>query len=172
MFYKDPLQLYRPGYTSLQSTSTFPGRSATKNVGRSAENLTTLDIENDRSYQDFERYLEKFPDTNVVELDVVEGAGGKSEQVLLTMLFRNCSLMLIFLMEADRKDNVQDVFQRIYTHLGAELYRKLFPVILTDNGASFKDPAIFERPEGELLSRVFYCDPMASWQKGRLEKNS
>ena len=125
----------------------------------------------DRSYQDFERYLEKFPDTNVVELDVVEGAGGKSEQVLLTMLFRNCSLMLIFLMEADRKDNVQDVFQRIYTHLGAELYRKLFPVILTDNGASFKDPAIFERPEGELLSRVFYCDPMASWQKGRLEKN-
>ncbi|MFR5106138.1 MAG: hypothetical protein ACLTEB_13060 [Blautia obeum] len=50
-------------------------------------------------------------------------------------------------------------------------YRKLFPVILTDNGASFKDPAIFERPEGELLSRVFYCDPMASWQKGRLEKN-
>ena len=96
----------------------------------------------DRSYQDFERYLEKFPDTNVVELDVVEGAGGKSEQVLLTMLFRNCSLMLIFLMEADRKDNVQDVFQRIYTHLGAELYRKLFPVILTDNGASFKDPAI------------------------------
>ena len=48
-----------------------------------------------RSYQDFERYLEKFPDTNVVELDVVEGAGGKSEKVLLTMLFRNCSLMLI-----------------------------------------------------------------------------
>lgn len=125
----------------------------------------------DRSYLDFERYLEKFPDTNVVELDVVEGAGGKSEKVLLTMLFRNCSLMLIFLMDADRKDNVEDVFQRIYTHLGAELYRKLFPVILTDNGASFKDPAIFERPEGELLSRVFYCDPMASWQKGRLEKN-
>ena len=46
---------------------------------------------------------------------MVEGAGGKSEKVLLTMLFRNCSLMLIFLMEADRKDNVQDVFQRIYT---------------------------------------------------------
>lgn len=92
-----------------------------------------------RSYQDFERYLEKFPDTNVVELDVVEGAGGKSEKVLLTMLFRNCSLMLIFLMDADRQDNVEDVFQRIYIHLGADLYRKLFPVILTDNGASFKN---------------------------------
>ncbi len=102
---------------------------------------------------------------------MVEGAGGKSEKVLLTILFRNCSLMLIFLMDADRQDNVEDVFQRIYIHLGADLYRKLFPVILTDNGASFKKPDIFERPEGELLSHVFYCDPMASWQKGRLEKN-
>ena len=39
--------------------------------------------------------------------------------------------MLIFLMDADRQDNVEDVFQRIYIHLGADLYRKLFPVILT-----------------------------------------
>ena len=96
---------------------------------------------------------------------MVEGAGGKSEKVLLTMLFRNCSLMLIFLMDADRQDNVEDVFQRIYIHLGADLYRKLFPVILTDNGASFKKPDIFERPEGELLSHVFYCNPMASCRR-------
>ena len=34
-----------------------------------------------------------------------------------------------------------------------------------------KNQTFFERPEGELLSHVFYCDPMASWQKGRLEKN-
>ena len=27
----------------------------------------------------FEKYLEEYPDTNVVELDVVERAGGKSE---------------------------------------------------------------------------------------------
>lgn len=100
----------------------------------------------------------------MVELDVVEGAGGKSEQVLLTMLFRNCSLMLIFLMEADRKDNVQDVFQRIYTHLGAELYRKLFPVILTDNGASFKDPAILNGLKVNFYPVSFTAIP---WLPGR-----
>lgn len=72
-----------------------------------------------------------------------------------------------------RKGRSYQDFERylVYIHLGADLYRKLFPVILTDNGASFKKPDIFERPEGELLSHVFYCDPMASWQKGRLEKN-
>ena len=36
----------------------------------------------------------------------------------------------------------------------------------------FKDPEIFERPGNTArLSRVFYCDPMSSWQKGKLEKN-
>ena len=34
-----------------------------------------------------------------------------------------------------------------------------------------KNQTFLKRPEGELLSHVFYCDPMASWQKGRLEKN-
>ena len=33
-----------------------------------------------RTYHHFEKYLEEYPDTNVVELDVVEGAGGKSEK--------------------------------------------------------------------------------------------
>lgn len=125
-----------------------------------------------RTYHHFEKYLEEYPDTNVVELNVVEGAGGKSENVLLTMLFRNCNLMLIFLIEADNRKNIREVFLWLYEQLGADLYHKLFPVILTDNGSSFKDPEIFERPGNTArLSRVFYCDPMSSWQKGKLEKN-
>lgn len=125
-----------------------------------------------RTYKDFDAYLKKHPDTNVVELDVVEGAGGKSEKVLLTMLFRNCNLMLVFLMDADNRECVTEVFSWFYDQLGSQLYQKLFPVILTDNGSSFKDPDIFEKPGGkDRLSSVFYCDPMASWQKGRLEKN-
>ena len=43
---------------------------------------------------------------------------------------------------------------------------------MTDNGGSFQDPAVFEKPDcEEVATKVFYCDPMASWQKGRLEKN-
>ena len=137
-------------------------RKAPKNTG----------YRENRTYHHFEKYLEEYPDTNVVELNVVEGAGGKSENVLLTMLFRNCNLMLIFLLEADNRKNIREVFLWLYEQLGADLYHKLFPVILTDNGSSFKDPEIFERPGNTArLSRVFYCDPMSSWQKGKLEKN-
>lgn len=53
-----------------------------------------------------------------------------------------------------------------------ELFGRLFPVILTDNDSAFKDTGIFARENGQgMCTRIFYCDPMASWQKGQLEKN-
>lgn len=126
----------------------------------------------ERTYADFQTYMSLFPETAVVEMDVVEGSGGKDDQVFLTLFFRNCSLMLIILLPADRREYIRQVFDTLLEELGAELYSKLFPVILTDNGGSFQDPAVFERPDHEeVTAKVFYCDPMASWQKGRLEKN-
>lgn len=125
-----------------------------------------------RTYKDFEKYMADHPDTSVVEMDVVEGAGGKSQNVLLTLFFRSCALMLIFLMDADSTENVADVFDWFYDQLGPEIYGKTFPLILTDNGSSFKDPEIFGKMNDQKqLCHIFYCDPMASWQKGRIENN-
>ena len=102
----------------------------------------------------------------------MEGAGGKSGPVLLTLFFRNCSLMLLFLLPGDRRKYVQDVFDLLLSELGPQTYSQLFPIILTDNGSSFLDPSLFEMPyRQDVLTKVFYCDPMSSWQKGRLEKN-
>ena len=53
-----------------------------------------------------------------------------------------------------------------------ENFRKIFPVILTDNGSEFKYTQELERTDqGEQRTRLFYCDPQASWQKAQLEKN-
>ena len=46
-----------------------------------------------RTYRDLLDFLASSPDSSIVELDVVEGAGGKSGPVLLTLFFRNCSLI-------------------------------------------------------------------------------
>ena len=125
-----------------------------------------------RTYADFESYMAQHPDTPVVEMDVVEGSGGKNENVFLTLLFRSCLLMLVFLLPADRREYVREIFDFLYDNLGPETYARLFPLILTDNGSSFKDPKVFERETGDGgHTRVYFCDPMASWQKGRLEKN-
>lgn len=125
-----------------------------------------------RTYSDFERYLAQHPNDQVVEMDVVEGSGGKNEKVFLTLLFRSCQLMLIFLLPGDRREYIREVFDLLYDKLGPETYSRLFSLILTDNGSSFKDPLVFEREDGSGgHTRLYFCDPMASWQKGRLEKN-
>lgn len=50
--------------------------------------------------------------------------------------------------------------------------KDLFPVILTDNGSEFKHVIEMETTETmENRMQIFYCDPMASWQKPHIEKN-
>ena len=56
--------------------------------------------------------------------------------------------------------------------LGTEVFQRLFPVILTDNGSEFKRPDDLELTEYyEYRTRLYYCDPMAFWQKPHIEKN-
>ena len=121
-----------------------------------------------RTYEDFLEYTAANPDTPVVEIDSVEGRkGGK---VLLTVFFRNSNLMLAFLRDRNTARSVTEVFEWLYNVLGHEQYCRLFPIILTDRGSEFTDPVSIECTKfGEIRSRVFYCDPQRSDQKGGCE---
>ena len=58
--------------------------------------------------------------------------------------------------------------------LGHELFKKLFPVILTDNGSEFSNPRAIEYGSERfknLRTRVFYCDAGSPYQKGAIEVN-
>ncbi len=124
-----------------------------------------------RTYTDFTSYMEQNPKLSIVEMDTVIGARG-SGNVLLTMLFRKTNFMLIFLLPDKSQASVNTVFDKLTLLLGIDLFRKLFPVILTDNGTEFKGVHNLEFTEnGARRTRIFYCDPQASWQKGRIEKN-
>lgn len=122
-----------------------------------------------RSFADFLVYAGYHPDLQIVEMDTVIGRiGGK---VLLTLLFRNLDLLLIFLLPCNTQSAVLEVFDQLEQTLGLGLFQACFPVVLTDNGAEFQNPAILENTSnGRPRCRIFYCDPMASWQKGRIEK--
>ena len=80
--------------------------------------------------------------------------------------------MLLFLMPDGTADSVKQVFNYLEHGLGTEVFRRLFPVILTDNGSEFKRPFELEYNE-DMVPRtsIYYCDPMASWQKPHIEKN-
>ena len=98
-----------------------------------------------RSYGDYCRFLLENPGTHAAELDSVE----------------------------DRKDaaSVAAFFNSLWERLGPGLFRAMFPAILTDNGSEFSDPEAIEKaPDGSPRTRLFYCDPCASNQKGAIER--
>lgn len=134
--------------------------------------LAAREFRSGRTYEDFQKYLREHPGVSVVEMDTVEGGKENSKQAFLTLFFRCCSLMLIFVLEEKTQDHVIEVFDLLHEKLGQESFQGLFPVILTDNGSEFQFPARLECDKnGEIRTRVFYCNPNSSWQKGMIEKN-
>jgi len=123
-----------------------------------------------RSYSDFGEFILKHPNKHIVEMDTVHGCKGSKS--LLTFFFRNSSLMLIFLLDACTQDAVNAVFDSLYLKLGKDVFNQTFPIILTDNGSEFKAPTLLEFDDNNARrTHLFYCDPMASHQKGCIEKN-
>ncbi len=130
-----------------------------------------LNYRQGRTYEDFQRYMEEHPDTPIVEMDTIRGKVTK-EQVVLTIMFNQTSVMLMFLMEDESAEPVIKVFDTLTKRLGVRRFRKLFPVILTDNGKCFKSAMAMEYTKsGAPRTKIFYCDPQASWQKPHVEKN-
>ena len=121
-----------------------------------------------RTYEDFETYLAANPDIPIVEMDSVEGRkGGK---VLLTIYFRNCSLMLAFIRDNNTAKSVTEVFDWLYEQLGHDTFTALFQVIITDRGSEFTNPLAIEfNKDNERRTHIFYCDPQRSDQKGGCE---
>ena len=136
-------------------------------------NVTLKDrtFRKDRTYKDFNEFIIKNKTACIVEMDTVEGKKG-TDKCFLTMLFRNCNLMLIFLLKEQTQEEVIRIFDHLTDVLGIELFKKLFEVILTDNGHEFQDRLRLESDmNGAIRTRIYYCDPNRSNQKGALEKN-
>jgi IS30 family transposase len=98
--------------------------------------------------------------------------GKKGGKVLLTLHFVVPQLMLGFLRDANTSQSVIDVFNELYQALQPEAFKRLFQVILGDNGTEFSNPNAIENDlDGNPRASVFYCDPSAPYQKGAIENN-
>lgn len=120
-----------------------------------------------RTYEDYLKYADEYPDMPLVEMDTVVGSGSK---VLLTLHFVESSLMLAFIRDANTSASVAAIFAQLREKLGRDAFAALFPVILTDNGTEFSNPRAIEELSGGK-TKIFYCRPNSSWQKGAIENN-
>ncbi|MDO4266788.1 MAG: IS30 family transposase [Eubacteriales bacterium] len=124
-----------------------------------------------RTYEEYLEYMSRNPDAMVSQMDsVVLHKGG---QTLLTILFTNCDLQLMYLRERNTAASVTEIFADLRRRLGGKGFCTLFQVILTDRGSEFTDPVRIEgsEAEGKGQCRVFYCEPMNSNQKSSCERN-
>lgn len=139
-------------------------------AGKPVEHKVDTGCRIGRTYADYQSFMAANPELRAVEMDSVIGRiGGK---VLLTLMFPWCGLMLAFLRDRNDSQSVIDAFSRLRNLTDPALYRRLFPVLLGDNGSEFSNPKALELdPHGDLRTRVFYCDPRATNQKARIERN-
>lgn len=120
-----------------------------------------------RTYEDYIEFMRGNP-VPVVQMDTVKG--GISGKVLLTLHFVASGFMLAILRDANTSRSVIQAISHLDAVLGRELFKKLFPVLLTDNGCEFSNPMRIEADlNGEIRTRVFYCDRNRPDQKGSIE---
>ena len=129
-------------------------------------------IRKGRTLENMNNYLKEHPNANVVEMDTVIGKF-EDKKCILTLYFRNSKLMLMFLIDKYKTSSVTKVFKSLQKQLGINDFKRLFEVILTDNGWEFSKPEEIEidSKTGEKLINIYYCEPYSSWQKGGIERN-
>lgn len=129
-------------------------------------------IKKGRRIIDFEKYKKNNPNANIVEMDTVIGKF-EDKKCIMTLYFRKSKLMLMYLINKYKPSEVTKVFETIKKALGIDIYKRLFEIILTDNGWEFSKPDDIEinYETGEKLINIFYTEPYSAWQKGGIERN-
>ena len=124
-----------------------------------------------RTYKDYKAYIELNPDVSIAQMDTVYNdiTNGPFVQ---TFKLLPTGLLLALYHESKTALSMKNGVDKLESILGTELFRKHIHVLLTDRGSEFSDADGIEiDADGLLRTRVFYCDPMQSGQKGSLENN-
>ncbi len=121
-------------------------------------------------YEDYLHYVEEY-DVFTVEMDCVEGL--KSDKaVLLTFTWVELSFQIALILEEQTSEEVVKALDKIEESLGIEMFKQVFPLILTDNGKEFSNISDMETSKtGCKRTKIFFCDPNRSDQKGACENH-
>ena len=122
-----------------------------------------------RTYKDFKQYTEDNPDVFVTQMDTVYN-DETNGPFIQTFKFVCAGILFAIYQESKTALSMKQGVDLLETILGKELFRKYVHVLLTDRGPEFSAADAMETDtDGSRRTRVFYCDPMQSGQKGTLE---
>ncbi|WP_320993219.1 IS30 family transposase [Enterocloster bolteae] len=105
------------------------------------------------------------------EMDTVKGKRGKSKNSLLVLTERKTRDEIIFKLPDHTAEAVVDALDRLERKWGA-MFKEVFKTITVDNGSEFAYCEELERSilnEGEQRTKLYYCHPYSSWERGTNE---
>lgn len=106
-------------------------------------------------------------------MDSVVGRRGKSKKTLLTLTERKTRREYVFLQRDKSAAAVVDALDLLERRWGKELFRRVFKTITVDNGTEFSDCSGIEKSVyGGLRTKVYYCHPYSSWERGTNENTN
>lgn len=133
-------------------------------------NGQTIPAKDGRRYQDYLNFIAT-NEISTVQMDCVEGKQDENA-TLLTLHFPIFHMQLAFIMDEHTSACVIYTLDKLEETLGYDLFSQVFPIILTDNGHEFMDIDSMERSiYGGKRTKIFFCDPNHSDQKGSCENN-
>ena len=122
-----------------------------------------------RTYKDYQSYLSEHPEVFVAQMDTVYN-DETNGPFLQTFKFVRAGIILALYRDEKTAASMKEGIDILESILGAEVFHKYVHVLLTDRGAEFFAAEAMETSsDGTRRTRVFYCDPMRSGQKGTLE---
>lgn len=124
-----------------------------------------------RTYADYLQYKLDNPDKSTTEMDTIYNS--QSGPYIQTFIFENTGFMIGILHTEKTADSMSKTLNNFNNILTSEEYKKLFSLILSDRGTEFSKPIQFEvnQDTGEIIGKIFYCDPQHPSQKPHVENN-
>lgn len=122
-----------------------------------------------RTYRDYCAYLAENPAAFVTQMDTVYN-GESTGPFIQTFKFVKAGLLFALLHQEKTASAMLSGVCLLEEILSPAIFRKYVHVLLTDRGSEFTAAQDMETaPDGSRRTRVFFCDPMQSGQKGSLE---
>ena len=123
-----------------------------------------------RNYKDYQTYMAENPNVSVTQMDTVYN-DGSSGPFIQTFKFVGTGFLFGLLHDEKTALEMKKGVDRLEMILDPKIFRKYVHVLLTDRGPEFTAANDMEMDGDLRRTRVFYCDPMQSGQKGSLENN-
>lgn len=122
-----------------------------------------------RTYKDYKAYLSDYSEVFVTQMDTVYN-DETNGPFLQTFKFVRAGIILALYRDGKTAASMKEGIDILESILGAEVFRKYVHILLTDRGTEFSAAEAMETSsDSTRRTRVFYCDPMQSGQKGTLE---